>query len=115
MVFSVSTFMLIMCGYLLGESSVLEKSLNPGLDSLGIRVPDCNFIRTVARGLGRAIALTSANHSGHPSSVRIMDFEHLWEHCAYVYDGGMLPSDGAGSTIVDLTQLGKYKIVRPGR
>ncbi|KAF2321767.1 hypothetical protein GH714_002591 [Hevea brasiliensis] len=98
-----------------GESSALEKSLNPGLDSVGVRVPDCNFIRVIARGLGRAVALTSANLSGQPSSVCIKDFEALWEHCAYVYDGGVLPSGRAGSTVVDLSRLGKYKILRPGR
>ncbi|PON41404.1 Carbamoyltransferase [Parasponia andersonii] len=97
-----------------GESSILEKSLNPGLDSIGVRVPDYDFIRIVSRGLGNALALTSANLSGQPSSVSIKDFENLWEHCAYVYDGGELPSGRAGSTVVDLTRIGKYKILRPG-
>ncbi|KAK9280415.1 hypothetical protein L1049_014104 [Liquidambar formosana] len=97
-----------------GVLSILEKSLNPGLDSIGVRVPDCNFIRVIARGSGSALALTSANPSGQPSSVCIKDFENLWEHCAYVYDGGVLPSGRAGSTVVDLTKVGKYKILRPG-
>ncbi|XP_026377467.1 yrdC domain-containing protein, mitochondrial-like isoform X2 [Papaver somniferum] len=51
-----------------GESSILEKSLNPGLDSIGIRVPHSEFIRMIARGSGSALALTSANLSGQPSS-----------------------------------------------
>lgn len=97
-----------------GESSILEKSLNPGLDSIGVRVPDSNFIRVVARGTGSAMALTSANLSGIRSSVCINDFENLWEHCAYVFDGGLLPSGRAGSTIVDLSRIGKYKILRSG-
>ncbi|GFZ20466.1 RING/U-box superfamily protein [Actinidia rufa] len=63
-----------------GKLSILEKSLNPGLDSIGIRVPDCNFIRVIASGSGSALALTSANLSGQPSSVGIKDFENLWEH-----------------------------------
>lgn len=100
---------------LAGESSILEKSLNPGLDSIGVRVPDSNFIRTIARGSGSALALTSANLSGQPSSVTINDFEDLWHHCAFVYDGGLLPSGRAGSTVVDLTEQGRYKILRPGR
>lgn len=78
-------------------------------------MPDYNFIRIVARGSRSALALTSANLSGQPSSVDIRDFESLWEHCAYVYDGGVLPSGRAGSTVVDLTGSGKYKILRPGR
>ncbi|KAM7502080.1 hypothetical protein LguiB_000984 [Lonicera macranthoides] len=97
-----------------GDSSILEKSLNPGLDSIGVRVPDCNFIRVIARGSRSALALTSANLSGKPSSVDIKDFENLWQHCAYIYDGGVLPSGRAGSTVVDLTTVGKYKILRPG-
>lgn len=102
-------------GYFAGDSSILEKSLNPGLDSIGVRVPDCNFIRVIARGSRSALALTSANLSGKPSSVDIKDFENLWQHCAYIYDGGVLPSGRAGSTVVDLTTVGKYKILRPGR
>ncbi|KAJ7980986.1 YrdC domain-containing protein mitochondrial-like [Quillaja saponaria] len=97
-----------------GESSVLEQSLNPGFDSIGVRVPDCSFIRVISRSSGTALALTSANLSGQPSSVCIKDFEGLWEHCAYVYDGGLLPSGRAGSTVVDLTTPKKYKILRPG-
>lgn len=89
--------------------------MNPGLESIGVRVPDSNFIRVIARGLESALALTSANLSGQPSSVSIKDFENLWEHCAYVYDGGVLPSGRAGSTVVDLTRLGNFKILRPGR
>ena len=102
-------------GYFTGNSSILEKSLNPGLDSIGVRVPDSDFIRSIVRGSGSALALTSANLSGKPSSVDIKDFQNLWEHCAYVYDGGVLPSGRAGSTVVDLTSIGKYKILRPGR
>ncbi|KAF5205985.1 Yrdc domain-containing protein [Thalictrum thalictroides] len=97
-----------------GESSLLEKALNPGLDSIGIRVPDSSFIRGIACGSRSALALTSANLSGQSSSVCIRDFEDLWEHCAYVYDGGLLPSGRAGSTVVDLTAQGKYQILRPG-
>lgn len=78
-------------------------------------MPDSNFVRVIARGLESALALTSANLTGQPSSVSVKDFENLWEHCAYVYDGGVLPSGRAGSTVVDLTRLGKFKILRPGR
>ncbi|KAI3450555.1 hypothetical protein Pfo_007220 [Paulownia fortunei] len=93
-------------------------SLLPGPVTLvlrrGVRVPDCNFIRVIARGSGSALALTSANLSGQPSSVDVRDFENLWQHCAYVYNDGVLPSGRAGSTVVELTTLGKYKILRPG-
>ncbi|XP_078181232.1 DHBP synthase RibB-like alpha/beta domain-containing protein isoform X1 [Carex rostrata] len=97
-----------------GSSSVLEKSLNPGLESIGVRVPDFDFIRSVARGSQSALALTSANLSGQPSSVSIRDFEELWPQCSLVYDGGTLPAGRAGSTVVDLVNPGLYKILRDG-
>ncbi|KAG2333482.1 hypothetical protein Bca52824_004662 [Brassica carinata] len=71
-----------------GEWSILERSLNPGIDTIGVRVPDCEFIRKVSRGSGSVLALTSANLSGDRSSVCVNDFESLWQHCAYVYDDG---------------------------
>lgn len=77
-------------------------------------MPDSNFIRLIARGSGTALALTSANLSGQSSSVCIKDFEDLWGHCAYVYDGGSLPSGCAGSKFVDLATPYNYKILRPG-
>lgn len=101
--------------FYLGENSILERSLNPGLDSIGVRVPDLDFIRSIARGASSALALTSANLSGRPSSVSVKDFEDLWPHCSYVFDGGILPSGRAGSTIVDLITPGVYKILRDGR
>ncbi|XP_070026538.1 uncharacterized protein LOC142182262 [Nicotiana tabacum] len=97
-----------------GESSILEKLLNPRLESIGVRVPDYNFIREIACGSRSALALTSANLNGQPSSINIKDFDNLWEHCANVYDGRILPTGRAGSTVVDLTKLGKYKILRLG-
>lgn len=97
-----------------GKESMLEKSLNPGVDTIGIRIPECEFIRMVARNFGSALALTSANQSGQPSTVSIQEFEQLWQHCAYIYDGGQLPVGRAGSTIVDLTTPKVYKILRRG-
>ncbi|EAY88934.1 hypothetical protein EE612_015955 [Oryza sativa] len=97
-----------------GNNSILERSLNPGLESIGVRVPDFDFIRAISRGAGSALALTSANLSGRPSSVNVKDFEDLWPHCSYVFDGGILPSGRAGSTIVDLITPGVYKILRDG-
>ncbi|KAI9077655.1 hypothetical protein K1719_040342 [Acacia pycnantha] len=78
-----------------GESSVVEQSLNPGLDSIAVRVPDYEFIGDIARLSGTALALmTSANLRGQSSSVCINDFKDLWGHiepsCIMV-GGGLLP------------------------
>jgi hypothetical protein len=56
----------------------LSEALNPGVPSVGIRVPDCAFIRAVARAHGAALALTSANLSGGTSTVAVEEFTELW-------------------------------------
>ena len=42
------------------------------------------------------------------------EFEHLWDGCAVVADGGRLPAGREGSTIVDLSLAGSYRVVRAG-
>lgn len=44
----------------------------------GVRIPDAQFIRDVARRCNMALALTSANLSGQQSTVRIDEFQSLW-------------------------------------
>ena len=97
-----------------GESTLLSPSLNPGVASIGIRIPDSEFIRGVSRSFGGALALTSANISSHLSTIRVEEFEHLWPQCGYVFNAGVLPGGRSGSTIVDLTQKGSYKVIRSG-
>lgn len=98
-----------------GEHSLLNEGLNPGLSSIGIRVPDSSFIRKVVEIFGGAIALTSANLSGQLSTIKIEEFSALWPHCAYVFDAGELPPTREGSTVVDLTIQGTFKVLRSGR
>lgn len=117
----------------------LAAELNPGVDSIGIRVPDNDFIREVRGGTrirgtegdgtaardpnaipqvcrqhDGAIALTSANLSGGTSPLEVSEFQELWPALASVFDEGPLAPNRAGSTIVDLTEPGSFKIVRDG-
>ncbi len=80
----------------------------------GVRVPDSAFLADVCRRHGGALALTSANPSGGASPVRADEFRPLWPRCAAVLDGGALPAGRAGSTIVNLAQRGRFRVVRPG-
>jgi len=96
------------------QDSALSDSLNPGVLSIGVRVPGSDFIRAVARGLDGALALTSANISGGKSTTHPEEFSELWEHCEHVFDGGRIVAERSGSTIVDLTIPGRYKIIRDG-
>ena len=84
------------------------------LVSAGIRVPGSEFIRGVCRAHGGAIVLTSANISGGSSPTNVADFRGLWSLCAAVFDAGALGVDRAGSTIVDLSQVGSFTVVREG-
>lgn len=98
-----------------GEQSQLDAALNPGLPNVGVRVPDADFVRAVARGLGGALALTSANASRARSTVCIDEFRGLWPACARVFDAGPLPGGSrAGSTVVDLSRPGGFRVLRPG-
>jgi tRNA threonylcarbamoyl adenosine modification protein (Sua5/YciO/YrdC/YwlC family) len=95
----------------------LNADLNPATHLVGIRVPDYGFVREVARQCREPLALTSANPSTAPSTVSIEEFQCLWPHLGLVFDGGKLgntPESRLGSTVVDLSQAGQYKIIRPG-
>lgn len=80
----------------------------------GLRVPDNRFIQKLCHAYGGAIALTSANVSGSANSLEVEDFRELWPRCAVIYNGGTIEASPSGSTIVDLSVPGRYKIIRPG-
>ena len=96
------------------RSEVLNEELNPASNSIAIRIPDHEFIREVARKSCTPLALTSANISADQSCVSINEYSHLWPHLEAVFDAGILGLNRLGSTIVDLTQPGCYKIIREG-
>ena len=93
----------------------LSPDLNPGLETIGIRIPDNAFCRGIGRAAG-AVALTSANLSGHHSTIAVEEFRDLWDQCDAVFDGGRLGDGRSGSTIIDLTRAvaGEFRFVRVG-
>ncbi|XP_047999336.1 yrdC domain-containing protein, mitochondrial [Leguminivora glycinivorella] len=104
---------------------VLEKTkelnnpyLNPKTTKIGIRIPDHSFINKVTENFDMPIALTSANFSNEPSTLSVKEFEHLYCHLGAVFDGGMLSQgldqNRTGSTVVDLSKIGCYSIIRRG-
>ena len=96
------------------RSTLLNDDINPNSKSIAIRIPNHDFIREVARKSCTPLALTSANISADQSCVSINEYSHLWPHLEAVFDGGVLGSNRLGSTIVDLSQSGHYKIIREG-
>jgi tRNA threonylcarbamoyl adenosine modification protein (Sua5/YciO/YrdC/YwlC family) len=100
------------------RKDTLPKELNPNTTSIGIRIPDYKFMIELAAFCDEPIALTSANVSNQPSSLSIKEFESLWDHLDLIVDGGELSQNQlakAGSTVIDLTKKGTYKIIREGR
>lgn len=97
----------------------LNPSLNPDVESVGIRVPNSPFLRSVVRLVGQPLALTSANESNKRSTLYPEEFEALWPNVSGIfYTRGKIKDSEirrCGSTIVDLTQKGCFKIIRVGR
>ena len=95
----------------------LNPDLNPDTPLVGVRVPDCTFIRELSRRCCSPLALTSANSSNTLSSLAICEFQNLWARLDLIVDGGQLGlTDCArlGSTVVDLSSQGRYRILRAG-
>ncbi|KAM9352831.1 threonylcarbamoyl-AMP synthase [Symphorus nematophorus] len=98
------------------RSEVLNTDLNPFTSLVGVRIPDHPFMRRLCQMCGEPLALTSANISSHTSTVAVHEFQDLWPKLAVVVDGGPIGDQSRlGSTVVDLSVLGKYRIIRPGR
>ncbi|KAM6995429.1 threonylcarbamoyl-AMP synthase [Tautogolabrus adspersus] len=97
------------------RSDVLNTDLNPFTSLVGVRIPDHAFMRRLCQMCGEPLALTSANISSHTSTVAVHEFQELWPKLAVVVDGGPIGGESRlGSTVVDLSVLNKYRIIRPG-
>ena len=93
---------------LLERTGRVPDVLVAGRDRVGIRVPDHELSRSLARRVG-PITATSANRSGEPSARRIGEIAPGVRERAVVIDRGETP--GAESTVVDVST---GEIVRRG-
>lgn len=96
---------------------LLNACLNPDHDLVGIRVPDYPFIQNLCALLKGPIALTSANLSSKSSCLNVEEFKVLWPSLGAVFNGGQLGEidpERMGSTIIDLSTVGHFRIVRSG-
>ncbi|XP_060113517.1 threonylcarbamoyl-AMP synthase [Heteronotia binoei] len=103
----------------LERSQALNPDLNPFTPLVGVRVPSHWFVRELARVCAAPLALTSANISAQASSLAVTEFQELWPHLALVVDGGPVgdlqrPECRLGSTVVDISVPGKFRVIRPG-
>jgi len=99
------------------RSRSLLSHFNPNTNLVGIRIPAHEFIRELCRQCKHPLALTSANVSDTLSTLSVDEFETLWQKIDLIVDGGRLADNELsrqGSTVVDLSKIGKYRIIRPG-
>ena len=84
-----------------------------GLDTVGLRCPDCAITREIIRLSGVPIAAPSANISGKPSTTTADHVRHDHDgRIDAIVDGGPCRV-GVESTIVDLTER-RPRLLRPG-
>jgi L-threonylcarbamoyladenylate synthase len=85
-----------------------------GLPTLGIRMPKHPAMRLVLESLGRPLAAPSANPSNYLSPTRVEHVIHgLGSRVQYILDGGPCQA-GVESTIVDVSDQGMLRLLRPG-
>ncbi|XP_032415047.1 threonylcarbamoyl-AMP synthase [Xiphophorus hellerii] len=97
------------------RSEKLNTNLNPFTSLVGVRIPDHAFMRRLCQMCGEPLALTSANISSNTSTVEAHEFQELWSKLAVVVDGGPIGDQTRqGSTVIDLSILDKYRVIRPG-
>lgn len=93
----------------------LNPDLNPDTRLIGIRIPDHDFVRQLCKN--GPLALTSANVSCEQSSLDVQEFKQLFPALGVVFDGGQVGWTNEarlGSTVVDLSVKGHYRIIREG-
>lgn len=99
------------------RSPLLNNSLNPDTELVGVRIPDYPFLREVCGLAGGPLALTSANYSAETSTLEVAEFASLHSSVHTVFDGGRLGETEVsrlGSTVIDLSQMGSFRIIREG-
>lgn len=89
------------------------RSASAGLDTIGVRIPDCNLTRDLILHSGVPIAAPSANVSGRPSATSIDHIKKELGDKVEVMYKGQVPHYGIESTVIQ--SLGETcLILRPG-
>ena len=98
---------------ILPARSTVPKRTTGGLDTVGLRCPDCEVTRQIIRLAGVPVAAPSANISGKPSTTTAQHVLHDHDgKIPLIVDGGACRV-GVESTIVDLTGK-RPRLLRPG-
>lgn len=88
-------------------------SASAGLDTIGVRIPDCDLARELILRSGVPIAAPSANASGRPSATSIDHIRKELGDMAEIMYKGQVPHYGIESTVIQ--PVGETcLILRPG-
>lgn len=85
-----------------------------GGDTLAVRVPDHDRLRTLLQALGHPLTATSANRSGEPPACDLADLEPILGAADALVIGGDRTAGGLASTVVSWTSAG-LRVLRRGR
>lgn len=100
----------------LARKDLLPSIVTGGKDTVGIRIPDHEFIKNIMDRIDFPITSTSVNISGQQSLRKVDDIIKVFENEKYqpdiILNAGYLPESHA-STVIDLTTR-KPKIIRVG-
>jgi L-threonylcarbamoyladenylate synthase len=81
----------------------IPSEITAGTGSVGVRMPNCQAALELIRLCGGALAVTSANLSGHTEATTADEvLRQIGDRIDAVLDGGKCPG-GVPSTVVDLT------------
>ncbi|KPK67665.1 hypothetical protein AMJ87_13005 [candidate division WOR_3 bacterium SM23_60] len=71
-------------------------------DTVGIRIPNTDFVMALLNSYGKPLAVTSANKAGAPPLTSARDIAREFPEVEFIIDAGKLLSEP--STVVDLTK-----------
>jgi len=99
---------------ILPRRACIPDLVTAGKETVAVRIPAHPIFREVLRLAGRPLAAPSANPFGYVSPTTADHVrDSLADRCPWIVDGG--PSaHGVESSIVDLTQPDRVRLLRPG-
>jgi len=93
--------------------NILAKNLNSIDNFIGFRIVNLSFISNLLKAFGRPLAVTSANLSQEPSSIRAIDVKkYFFDEDILLIDGGIC-KEKISSTVVKVDN-NKVEIIRNG-
>ena len=96
----------------LTKTKTLAPNISPGMDTIGIRIPNHQFPCKIVEILNRPLITTSVNIHSTPPLLNVKDIKKYFSKINIFEDVNM-PNKSSGSTIIDLTKY-PNQILRQG-